>query len=1835
MSHKIVRTFFILMLIVGMVGVRSPQPVRAAGPWYVSTTGDDSNDCLSPDTPCATINGTLGKADFLAGDNVLVAAGTYTGTGNEVVLLNKDASLSGGWDDTFTAQNGMSIIDAESSRRGLTVNSGITATLERFTIQHGELSGGMGTGDGILNEGVLTLNRVHIRNNGTLDGGGGIVNEATGILTLNNSAVTGNGSTQGCMGGIFNSQGSLTINNSTVSDNASSSIFCAPIAGIANHTGPMALNNVTVANNTGGGIWSFPAGVAILQNTLVAGNTLNGSPYDCNSGDLLNSLGYNLIGAAPCTVNSTTGDQIGTPDSPVDAHLGPLTGSPGYHPLYSNSPAIDAGNPAGCEGSAGALSNDQRGAPRVGVCDIGAYEYTVPGAPASIVAINGTPQRTPPFSTFSTPLGVVVFDDVGTPVQNVTVSFSAPSSGVSGTFLDTGTATTASVTDRDGLAAAPAFTANGLEGSYSVTATVAGVATPARFQLTHFGWYVSVGGDNSNDCQSPASACATVGEVFAKPGFIPGDTILLAGGVFTGTGEQVILLDQSVRLLGGWNNAFITQAGTSIVDGEHLRKGIRVDSGVTATIERLTIQNGSATEGGGISLTGGGIYNGGNLSLNNVIVSGNHAQLGGGIANGGGQSDSIGNLTIENSWVHGNSARNMGGGIYSYFGRLTVKNSTVSSNTAGDGGGGIYIACCSGSIGGGTAIFNNGTVSGNTAGRGGGFLNAGSLSLNSSTVSSNTASGGGIDNGSGGTVTLQNSILAGNLASTGVPGPDCTGPISSSGFNLLGNSSDCAFTSGTGDLTNVDPNLGELIGPSGAPKYRPLLSGSPAIDAGNPAGCRDDNGDLLGTDQRGVTRVGTCDMGAYEFTTPGLVASLSVLNGDQQITATGSAFPNPLQAAALDSQGSPVSDVAIDFTAPGSGASGTFTDTGTNTISVSTNPSGVATTSSFTANDQAGAYTVVASASGVTPVDFNLTQVAAPANDNFAEAELIPALPFAVTVELTAATTEPNEPQGCSFMDRSVWYSFIPTETMLIRAVAAGGVSSRTLGIWRSVGPGILDLQFVGCATADNSPTFLVEAQQTYYFQVGATNETLGSFHISLERLTTISGRVTDSNTGSPLPGDAEPFASVVLRRCNEFGCFEFVNRQQADSNGRFHFFNDSGGTPLPTGTYQVEASANLYETHQSTPFDFIEGQSLDLGDIPLTPIPVIGSISGRLVDEVTGKPVSPVFAPALQLYRCTDGNCFEFINSQVPDSQGLFRFETDFSGNPLPVGTYQVVASAEQYQQARTDPFEVGEGIDQNLGDFRITSFPVRFSDVQPCADLPASGGECSYSVRIWNGLATRFSGKAWSLVNVSQPDTFAGPSDFQPKDPTGLALDKGKSKVIRFSFKIPASSSSAPATICNRMFVGQGNNFRFNTVGFTDLFCFIRNTQGLTIVSPQSDVTPEQPVVTATATGTDIEPNNSCQAAQDVGPVTLPFVLDGNLDSTQEPDIDFFRFSGTAGVLIGIDHEGEPTGKGTLADPLLALFDSNCNLIALSNDTDSANARIESTIPSDGIFILAATAFPDFEFTGGGNGSYQLTVAPIPVIGSIRGRVLDANSATPLRGDVEPFAFVRLVHCDEFSCTDVNAQETDNEGRFLFENDFNGGPLRAGNYQLFVFANQYREGQTEQFTVGEAEDHDVGDFALISFPVRFSDIQPCSLPADGGVCNFSVKITNGLSTRLSGKAWSMVNSVWIGSFTNFTSFQTGTPRDVKLNSGKSSTLRFSFHVPASVADGAMVCAWVYVGQNPGAFFNPVGISFPFCFNKGAGGFSLMSSQEAQALQMQTPMLRFDTPGQLTEKKK
>src|SRR5262249_31738520 len=106
---------------------------------------------------------------------------------------------------------------------------------------------------------------------------------------------------------------------------------------------------------------------------------------------------------------------------------------------------------------------------------------------------------------------------------------------------------------------------------------------------------------------------------------------------------------------------------------------------------------------------------------------------------------------------------------------------------------------------------------------------------------------------------LRDNIIAGNLFPSGL-GQDVSGRLGSRGHNLVGVSA-----GGSGyhpsDLLDVDPLLGPLEENGGLTWTHALLPGSPALDAGDPAGAPafDPRGE-------GVARIAgkNIDIGAYE-----------------------------------------------------------------------------------------------------------------------------------------------------------------------------------------------------------------------------------------------------------------------------------------------------------------------------------------------------------------------------------------------------------------------------------------------------------------------------------------------------------------------------------------------------------------------------------------------------------------------------------------------------------------------------------------------------------------------------------------------------------------------------------------------------------------------------------------------------------------------------------------------------------------------------------------------------------------------------------------------------------
>ena len=100
-----------------------------------------------------------------------------------------------------------------------------------------------------------------------------------------------------------------------------------------------------------------------------------------------------------------------------------------------------------------------------------------------MTAASGTPQSTTVNTAFGIPLQASVQDGGGNLLSGGLVTFTWPASGAGGSFP--GGQNTVTVSSISGVATAPVLTANTATGSYTATATVAGVAGAASFTLTN------------------------------------------------------------------------------------------------------------------------------------------------------------------------------------------------------------------------------------------------------------------------------------------------------------------------------------------------------------------------------------------------------------------------------------------------------------------------------------------------------------------------------------------------------------------------------------------------------------------------------------------------------------------------------------------------------------------------------------------------------------------------------------------------------------------------------------------------------------------------------------------------------------------------------------------------------------------------------------------------------------------------------------------------------------------------------------------------------------------------------------------------------------------------------------------------------------------------------------------------------------------------------------------------------------------------------------------------------------------------------------------------------
>ncbi len=121
-----------------------------------------------------------------------------------------------------------------------------------------------------------------------------------------------------------------------------------------------------------------------------------------------------------------------------------------------------------------------------------------------------------------------------------------------------------------------------------------------------------------------------------------------------------------------------------------------------------------------------------------------------------------------------------------------------------------------------------------------------------------------------------------------------------------------------------------------------------------------------------------------------------------QATSVNTAFANALAVTVKDASNNPVSGFSVTFTAPGSGASGLFSNAQTS-IAVGTNASGIAAVP-FTANAIGGTYSVTATAQSLSAGPFMLTNLA-PTLQSIAVTPASPSIAKGGTQQFTATGT--------------------------------------------------------------------------------------------------------------------------------------------------------------------------------------------------------------------------------------------------------------------------------------------------------------------------------------------------------------------------------------------------------------------------------------------------------------------------------------------------------------------------------------------------------------------------------------------------------------------------------------------------------------------------------------------------------------------------------------------------------------------------------------------------------------------------------------------------------------
>jgi hypothetical protein len=744
-----------------------------------------------------------------------------------------------------------------------------------------------------------------------------------------------------------------------------------------------------------------------------------------------------------------------------------------------------------------------------------------------------------------------------------------------------------------------------------------------------------------------------------------------------------------------------TVSGNSAVYGS----GIDSIDGATLTISDSTISANRAYDDGKNASLGGGIYSyNSTLMISNSTISDNAAAYGGGLYNNSYQSAS--RATIMDCTLRGNSAPQSGGGIDNNNGAtLTISGSTISANTTQGIGGGLHTFA-------GAVMVSRSTIVNNSAINGGGLsLYSGTLTISDSTITDDSAgdSGGGVwaaavapaavaltgstlagnradargqggrggglfvDPGSAAGPVLDSTLIAGNLGgAAGTSRDDVSGTLDRGGaWNLIGDGtgssglSNGAGANQIGSATSpINPLLAPLASYGGPTQTLPLLPGSPALNTGDPA--------RLGVpDQRGVTRTGGVNVGAYQaspsaFTiavpsavTAGAAFNFTVTAHDSSgNTATG--YTGTVQLTSTDSHASLPGNVTLT--------------NGVGTFSVTLNTVGTWT---INAQDVRAGIAGVSDKITVSPLTYRVTVAGAgpvPAGSNvLVSVQAVDAAgnpvagysgPATVTVSVTPSSAGSSFPTAVSLNGSGLGLFLASFQKMgsYTIAVAPGSFNGGTAAVTVGPGPAVkLDFatQPLDTPTGVRLPPLYVQLEDPYGNPVTSNSADVVTLGVASGPGPGAPGFTTGSTTTAAFHNGLATFSNLTLVVPGSYTLSELVPALFTGPNTRpFRVL------PLQVTPGSFSSSASGFSLQFNAPY-LVDSHTPVLYGVGFGGSAPVPSVTLTQIRDGSGNPVDNPVEGSLVLNPGSNSILFLATNT---------AYETNNGSPVLLDGTYAVV---------------------------------------------------------------------------------------------------------------------------------------------------------------------------------------------------------------------------------------------------------------------------------------------------------------------------------------------------------------------------------------------------------------------------------------------------------------------------------------------------------------------------------------------------------------------------------